>query len=64
MLLMLMVCPAGDMTGGKWGPLWDKLVFSKIRDRVGGQVKYMTTGWLSTGTYVIYCGTHAQEFGA
>eukprot|EP00878_Enallax_costatus_P000737 GHUV01000851.1.p1 GENE.GHUV01000851.1~~GHUV01000851.1.p1 ORF type:complete len:760 (+),score=146.74 GHUV01000851.1:92-2281(+) len=35
---------AGDMSGGRWAPLWDRLVFSKIRDRVGGQVKYMTTG--------------------
>lgn len=34
----------GDLTGGRWGPLWDKLVFSKIRAKVGGQVKYMTTG--------------------
>lgn len=32
------------MTGGRWGPFWDKLVFSKIRERVGGEVKYMTTG--------------------
>jgi long-chain acyl-CoA synthetase len=35
---------AGDLTGGRWGPFWDKLVFSKIRERVGGEVKYMTTG--------------------
>jgi long-subunit acyl-CoA synthetase (AMP-forming) len=39
-----MLCCAGDMTGGRWGPFWDKLVFSKIRERVGGEVKYMTTG--------------------
>lgn len=38
--------PAGDLTGGRWGPFWDKLVFSKIRERVGGEVKYMTTGML------------------
>jgi hypothetical protein len=42
-----MLCCAGDLTGGRWGPFWDKLVFSKIRERVGGEVKYMTTGmWL------------------
>ena len=35
---------AGDLSGGRWGPLFDKLVFSKIRERVGGEVKYMTTG--------------------
>lgn len=40
----VMLCCAGDMTGGRWGPFWDKLVFSKIRERVGGEVKYMTTG--------------------
>lgn len=32
------------MSGGRWGPFWDKLVFSKVRERVGGQVKYMTSG--------------------
>jgi hypothetical protein len=32
------------MSGGRWGPLFDRLVFSKVRARVGGEVKYMTTG--------------------
>jgi len=42
---------AGDLTGGRWGPFWDKLVFSKIRERVGGEVKYMTTGASSPPVY-------------
>ena len=35
---------AGDASGGRWGPLFDRLVFSKVRARVGGEVKYMTSG--------------------
>ena len=27
----------GDLTGGRMGPFWDKLVFSKIRARIGGE---------------------------
>lgn len=26
----------GDLTGGRFGPFWDRLVFSKIRERIGG----------------------------
>eukprot|EP00775_Hariotina_reticulata_P005555 gene5555-5792_t len=29
---------AGDLSGGRWGPFWDKLVFSKVKERVGGEV--------------------------
>lgn len=35
---------AGDPAGGRWGPFWDRLVFSKIKAKLGGEVKYMTTG--------------------
>lgn len=28
---------AGDLSGGRLGPFWDRLVFSKIKDRVGGE---------------------------
>lgn len=27
----------GDLTGGRMAPFWDKLVFSKIKARIGGE---------------------------
>ena len=27
----------GDLSGGRLGPFWDKLVFSKVKARVGGE---------------------------
>jgi long-subunit acyl-CoA synthetase (AMP-forming) len=41
---LALACSAGDLSGGRWGPFWDRLVFSKVRERLGGRVKYMTTG--------------------
>ncbi|KAK9909434.1 hypothetical protein WJX75_002244 [Coccomyxa subellipsoidea] len=35
---------AGDLSGGRFGPFWDRLVFSKIKARLGGEVRIMTTG--------------------
>jgi hypothetical protein len=57
---------AGDLSGGRWGPLFDKLVFSKIRDRVGGEVKYMTTGKLyeSYGVPIKLCAWRGRPSSA
>jgi long-chain acyl-CoA synthetase len=34
----------GDPSGGRFGPFWDRLVFSKIKARIGGKVRYMSSG--------------------
>lgn len=34
----------GDLTGGRWGPFWDRLVFSKVKARLGGEVAILVTG--------------------
>jgi long-chain acyl-CoA synthetase len=34
----------GDLVGGKLGALYDRLVFSKVRARIGGECKYLISG--------------------
>eukprot|EP00798_Chlamydomonas_sp_ICE-L_P032544 gene32544-17261_t len=34
----------GDPVGGRWGMFYDKLIFSKIKAKVGGNVKVLITG--------------------
>lgn len=34
----------GDLTGGRFAPFWDRLVFSKIAARLGGRVRVMVSG--------------------
>jgi long-chain acyl-CoA synthetase len=43
----------GDLSGGRMGPFWDRLVFSKIRARLGGEVRYLTTGASPIGAEVM-----------
>ena len=47
----LHVCNAG---GGSWGAFYDRLVFSKIKARLGGEVKYMTTGVYFCSIQIIF----------
>ena len=31
-------------SGKSASPIWDRLVFNKIKDRLGGRVRFMTSG--------------------
>mmetsp|Transcript_11365 Transcript_11365/g.28825 ORF Transcript_11365/g.28825 Transcript_11365/m.28825 type:complete len:526 (+) Transcript_11365:576-2153(+) len=35
---------SGDFEGGRWGKFWDWLVFSKLKAKLGGQVRFMVSG--------------------
>lgn len=36
----------GDPVGGRWGRIYDRLVFSKIAAKLGGELKFMISGEL------------------
>uniref|UniRef100_A0A061RWH7 Long-chain acyl-CoA synthetase n=1 Tax=Tetraselmis sp. GSL018 TaxID=582737 RepID=A0A061RWH7_9CHLO len=57
---------AGDLSGGRMAPLWDRLVFSKIRAKLGGKVRMLATGASPISKEVfeflrICFGTHVYE---
>ncbi len=35
---------AGDLSGGRMGPFWDRLVFSRVKARLGGARSLRTCG--------------------
>lgn len=59
----------GDLTGGRMGAFWDKLVFSKIKARIGGEAPL--TPWNQNTSHTLdsqqssglFAVTHAQAFG-
>ncbi len=36
----------GDLSGGRFGPFWDTLVFSKIKARLGGVLPWASPGFI------------------
>ncbi len=42
---------SGDLSGGRFGPFWDRLVFSKIKARLGGLFPTLPTCFYSNLTY-------------
>eukprot|EP00192_Tetraselmis_astigmatica_P007297 CAMPEP_0117697424 /NCGR_PEP_ID=MMETSP0804-20121206/29225_1 /TAXON_ID=1074897 /ORGANISM="Tetraselmis astigmatica, Strain CCMP880" /LENGTH=695 /DNA_ID=CAMNT_0005511681 /DNA_START=84 /DNA_END=2172 /DNA_ORIENTATION=+ len=35
---------SGDISGGRLAPFWDRVVFSKIKEKLGGEVRLLGTG--------------------
>lgn len=39
-----LLCMGTVDSGKSASPIWDRLVFNKIKDRLGGRVRFMTSG--------------------
>lgn len=48
----------GDISKARMGSLWDKLVFSKLKAKLGGEVALMTTGAVHTKPLVFTIHGH------
>lgn len=50
----------GDLSGGHFGPFWDRLVFSKVKARLGGEFHFNTSlgSILQVSTEAMYVMTY------